>query len=101
MPSPAPPYPLDGISLVAQLRNPAAARRPVIVTHKPGNHAVCDDRWTYIRYRQGGEELYDRGSDAHEWHNLAGNPQYAAVKQSLGKWLPENQGITLLPPESP
>jgi arylsulfatase A-like enzyme len=94
---PRPPHPLDGVSLAAQIIDPSAARRPAVVTHEPGNHAVCDDRWTYIRYRHGGEELYDRDADPHQWKNLAGETRHSQVKQRLSVWLPENQGIQVMP----
>lgn len=62
--------------------------RPAITTHGRNNHAIRDDRWRYIRYADGSEELYDHQSDPHEWTNLAGNPQYAKIKDRLARWLP-------------
>src|SRR5690606_20934650 len=51
---------LDGLSLVPQLRDPEAAReRPALTTFGFKNHAVRSDRWRYIRYNDGSEELYD------------------------------------------
>ena len=41
--------------------------------------------WRYILYFNGQEELYDHRSDSYEWHNLAGNSDYAAIKQGLKK----------------
>ena len=37
------------------------------------------ERWRYIRYADGSEELYDHRRDPHEWRNLALDRQYAAV----------------------
>ena len=37
------------------------------------------ERWRYIRYADGSEELYDHSRDPHEWKNLALDRQYAAV----------------------
>jgi iduronate 2-sulfatase len=34
----------------------------------------------YIRYRDGGEELYDHATDELEFDNLAGKPELAKVK---------------------
>jgi len=45
------------------LRDPAAKRHPAVMTFQPGNHAVRTERWRYIRYRDGSEEL--RSSCAH------------------------------------
>jgi len=41
------------------------------------------DRWRYIRYNDGVEELYDHENDPREWTNLAGSPEHAAIKQQL------------------
>ena len=80
---------LEGVSLVPQLKNPAASRtEPAVMTFGPDNHAVRDSRWRYIRYCDGGEELYDCQTDPHEWTNLANCSDLADVKQSLAKWLP-------------
>jgi hypothetical protein len=83
---------LEGGSLLPQLRNSAAARsQPAITTHGPNNHAVCIDRWRYIRYSDGGEELYDHEKDPLEWTNLAADARVADVKKQLAKWLPEKE----------
>lgn len=42
----------------------------------------------YIRYRDGGEELYDRANDPNEFHNLAARPQHAGLKRDLARWMP-------------
>lgn len=44
--------------------------------------------WRYIRYADGGEELYDENKDPYEWTNLANDSTMAAQKKSLEKWLP-------------
>jgi iduronate 2-sulfatase len=41
--------------------------------HMRGNHSLRTERWRYIRYRDGLEELYDHSNDELEWTNLAGN----------------------------
>ena len=46
------------------------------------------DRWRYIRYADGGEELYDEVADPQEWKNLAGNPELASIKADLAKYMP-------------
>lgn len=82
---------LEGISVVPQLRNPDAPRvRPAITTHNPGNHAVRSERWRYIRYADGSQELYDHGRDPGEWSNLATRPEYAAVIADLARWIPRD-----------
>jgi arylsulfatase A-like enzyme len=80
---------LEGQSLVPQLHDTAAPRKqPAITTHGPGNHAVRTERWRYIRYADGSEELYDMLADPHEWKNLADDPKLNEVKRDLIAWLP-------------
>ncbi|VGO19753.1 Choline-sulfatase [Pontiella sulfatireligans] len=43
------------------------------------------ERWRYIRYNDGVEELYDHESDPREWTNLANSPEHAAIKKQLNK----------------
>jgi arylsulfatase A-like enzyme len=38
-------------------------RGPAITTFKQNNHAIRTERWRYIRYADGGEELYDHRAD--------------------------------------
>lgn len=86
----APPQSLEGHSLEPQLADPAKdTARCVLTTSDMGNHAVRGDRYRYIRYRDGSEELYDHEGDPHEWRNLASDPELAAVKEELAKWLPK------------
>lgn len=53
-----------------------------------GNHAIRDERYRYVRFKDGSEELYDHQNDPDEWANLAGNPDYDSVKQQLAAHLP-------------
>lgn len=34
------------------------------MTEGPGNHTIRSDRWRYIHYGDGGEELYDHLNEA-------------------------------------
>lgn len=79
---------LDGESLVPQMHG-ARRTRPAITTANQGNHAIRTDRWRYIRYADGSEELYDRRADPNEWTNLAKDPKYRSTIQDLAKWLPK------------
>ena len=91
-----PPQKLEGTSLVPLLRNPNAPRTvPVVTSFEPGNHSVRAERYRYTRYRDGDEELYDHETDPHEYHNLAGDPKYRAIKAELAKWVPKEPAKTL------
>ena len=79
----------DGVSLVSLLKDPKAEwTRPAIMTMGEGNHAVRSERWRYIRYSDGTEELYDHSKDPWEWTNQAGNPKHKDVIAAHRKWLP-------------
>lgn len=81
---------LEGLSLMPLLQNPDRMwDRPAVSTHGRGNHAVRSERWRYIRYHDGSEELYNHDSDEFEWHNRAGDPELRDVKEELARWLPE------------
>jgi arylsulfatase A-like enzyme len=86
---PAPPQQLEGNSLVPLLNDPGIRWEHVAIsTWKFKNHAVQNERYRYIRYREGEEELYDHKTDPNEWENLAGNRKYTRVKQQLAASLP-------------
>ena len=53
------------------------------------NHAVRSDRYRYIRYYDGSEELYDHDADPQEWINLAADPDFSDMKNRLAEWLPD------------
>jgi arylsulfatase A-like enzyme len=84
----------EGLSLVPLLDNPEAEGfNASITTHGFGNHSVRTERWRYIRYEDGSEELYDHWSDQREWTNLAGNQQYARIIVQLAAFLPEQDEL--------
>jgi len=81
---------LDGIDLTPVLKGEATERgKPVLSTYLRGNHSVRDNRFRYIRYNNGDEELYDHDNDPYEWTNLANNPEYESVKEHMRQWLPK------------
>ena len=83
-----PPKPgLDGESLTPLLKSPRQ-RRTVSMTYLRGNHAVRSNRWRYIRYADGSEELYDHSSDPHEFANLAHSGEHADTILELRRALP-------------
>ncbi|WP_419193800.1 sulfatase-like hydrolase/transferase [Novipirellula herctigrandis] len=82
----------DGVSLVPLLKNPDRKwDRPALMTEGPGNHAVRSDRWRYIRYSDGAQELYDHENDPWEHKNLVADPEHAEVISAHRKWLPKHE----------
>jgi arylsulfatase A-like enzyme len=89
---------LDCRSLVPLLEHPAAAwPHPTLITHGRGNHAVRDERYRYIRYRNGEEELYDHTRDPNEWTNLAADPAHRPIIESLRRHLPKEEAPAITP----
>jgi arylsulfatase A-like enzyme len=81
---------LEGHSLVPQLKDPDASRPwPAITTHNQGNHTIRTERWRYIRYADGSEELYDMEEDPNEFRNLIGQERYGDQVAELRQWIPE------------
>ena len=61
------------VPLLNEPNNPAVAwRDSILTTYARGNHSLRSERFRYIRYHDGAEELYDHGDDPNEWKNLAG-----------------------------
>lgn len=81
---------LEGHSLTPQLRDANAPREwPAITTHNHDNHGIRTERWRYIHYADGSEELYDMQANPNEWKNLAADAKLADVRRDLAKWLPK------------
>lgn len=82
---------LEGESLVPLLNDPTTRwPHPALTSHGRKNDAVRTERWRYIRYADGSEELYDHNADPMEWKNLAENPEFVSVKSELAKQLPDS-----------
>ncbi|MGB0372997.1 MAG: sulfatase [Opitutales bacterium] len=88
--------PVDGHSLRPFLEDPEHGKwdgpdYAVMVTYsftgskepRRQNLSIRTERFRYILYGTGGEELYDHANDPHEWTNLASNPEYASVVAKL------------------
>ena len=84
------PAHLEGLDISPLLKDPKAPWAvPAITTQGFQNHSVRTDDWRYIRYADGGEELYHNEKDPLEYTNLAGDPVFASKKEELAKFLPE------------
>ena len=89
----------DGPSLVPLLADPGADWPHVALTHlqRAGSFGLSDNRWRYIHYAGGGEELYDVQSDPYEWHNLAGKKEHQVTLKRLRSLAPR-EFVKFVPP---
>ncbi len=82
----------EGHSLVPLLENPDLAwDHPALTFWGQDNTAVRTERYRYIRYEDGSEELYDHSNDPNEWHNLATSPDTQSIREKLARYIPGNQ----------
>jgi arylsulfatase A-like enzyme len=80
----------EGISLVPLMQGEnKGGTYTAITTFGRNNHAVRSGRFRYIRYEDGGEELYDHENDPNEFTNQAGNPAYRTDIKRLKNFLPQ------------
>ena len=63
--------------------------RPGFTCYGANYSSVRDERYRYIQYPDGSEELYDHDQDPYEFDNLAGDPSYVQVKKRLATHIPE------------
>ena len=82
----------QGESLLRLMEDPDAEWREATLTAYPrGSYALRSDRYRYIRYEDGSEELYDHHSDPHEWTNLAGTGTSEELLESFRELLPKKE----------
>ena len=66
---------------------------PALTTHGFQNHAVRSEKWRYIRYADGSEELYDHEKDPYEWTNLGSKFEFKKIREQLAKSLPKQDAV--------
>ena len=70
-------FELDGESLRPLMQDPKQRTGRVVTTaFDPENLSLRTNRFRYLRYADGSEELYDHANDPHEWENLATSPKH-------------------------
>lgn len=83
------PEHVTGLNLRPLLVNPDTEwTAPALTTYGRNNHALRTERWRYIRYADGDEELYDHSKDPYEWVNLAAATEHTALKKELAQHFP-------------
>ncbi|MGJ8693550.1 MAG: sulfatase [Thalassotalea sp.] len=80
----------QGKDITPLLNKPDALwEHAAVTTFGPNNHSIKTDRYRYISYEDGSEELYDHENDPNEWHNLAAESRYQSIKERLMVYLPK------------
>lgn len=83
------PQHVEGLDISPLLKNPNASwDTPALTTFHKDNHSFRSERWRYIRYADGSEELYNHVTDPNEWTNVAADPNYADVKSGFANYIP-------------
>lgn len=84
------PKHVQGVSIKPLLADAQAPwDRPGVTTSQQGQHSIRTEKWRYIRYQDGTDELYDELADPYEWTNLAVKKEMAGVIEELATWLPK------------
>ena len=94
---------LEGVSLRPMLEDPLLAedRDVLLPGMKPGEYAIINRDWRYIRYADNTEELYNVRKDPNEWENLlapqdsesgggVANPEYFAIREKMIRSAPQS-----------
>lgn len=80
---------LDGKSFVPVLKDPQYKwERPGLTTFGDHYASVRGERYRYISYPDGSQELYDHLSDPYEHTNLAGQTAMKPVMEDLSRFIP-------------
>ena len=99
------PRTTDGKSLVSLIHTPGQQVRSEMflesnATFAAGNAiwaGVRRDRWKYIKYWTGEEELYDLSSDPYELQSRHGDATLATLKATLSARTDEQLGLAIIP----
>jgi len=90
------PESVQGTSLVPVLNDPTKSVNDEAFSYNRAHAALRTDRWSYMRYADGTEELYDMQADANQFTNLAKNAAHIEpivdLRQRMDKWIAEVKG---------
>ncbi|MDH3322434.1 MAG: sulfatase [Flavobacteriaceae bacterium] len=83
---------VDGESLKPIVKDQSVVLdAPTIIAWGRGNYSVRTKSFRYIRYFDGGEELYNHDDDPNEWKNLASDTKFTVLKNELKALLPKQE----------
>ena len=82
----------QGRSLVPLMRKPNGDWRfSTLTTYARGNHTLRSERYRYLRFEDGSEELYDHEVDPNEWTNLASRKKLVPLLERFRRELPAKE----------
>ncbi len=93
---------IDGRRIAPLLRDPKMAwPYPSITVNGEGNASVRDERWYFIRYKEGTEEFYDMEKDPMQWTNLvtSKDPVISSQRSRMAASLPASFAPTVVGPK--
>lgn len=91
-----PSHSLDGNSLVPLIKNPFLQwNKPSFTSYGVEYSSVRNERYRYLRYPDGSEELYDHNNDPYEWTNVASKLENETIKKELSKHIPKKWAPSL------
>ena len=86
-----------GKSLLPTLKEPHVSPRTNALSLNRGSHSLRTDRWAYMKYKNGDEELYDMIKDPAQFTNLATKEEHQSAKTELLSQLKKRLKSALLP----
>ncbi|ANW96221.1 hypothetical protein AXE80_07990 [Wenyingzhuangia fucanilytica] len=82
---------IEGHDFSKLLKNPKSDWKYPGVTISSSGTSVLTEKYHYIQYLSGVEELYDVNKDPREWENLAHKESYRNTMNELKKWIPKQR----------
>ena len=77
------PKSVQGKSLLPTLENPEQKSRNEALSLLRGSHSLRTDRWAFMKYKNGDEELYDMSTDPSQFENLAKSKNHQRIRKTL------------------
>ncbi len=82
----------QGQSLAPLMRKPKGDWRfSTLTTYARGNYSLRSERYRYLRFEDGSEELYDHEEDPNEWTNLASRKKLVPLLERFRRELPAKE----------
>lgn len=87
------PEHIQGKSLAPVLTDPDAVVHDAVYTSTKRDYLITTKRWSYMKYDDGSEELYDLEKDRRQFFNLAGVAAYGEVLADMRAKLAEKEAV--------